>query len=168
MTLCYAWLVSMNKVIHEIPLWVWVISVLIAVPKAYFMLQVGRRKKNHLAFRVRRVVVCLSSYLGGIFILMKLGYKPVEAIAFSFVLGVAAGFFFVRLPVRNRTIPAHIKRAVLHRDLKGERFDSKIHHIDHIVPFSKGGDHSVANLRVISKTENLRRGARMPRWRELM
>jgi HNH endonuclease len=158
----------MNKVMHEIPVWVWLIGVLIAVPKVYFTLQIGRRKKNYLAFRVRRTVVCLSSYFGGFFILIKLGYKPLEALAFSFVLGVAAGLFFVRLPVRNRAIPAHIKRAVLHRDLKGARFDSTIHHIDHIVPFSKGGDHSVANLRVISKTENLRRGARMPKWRELM
>lgn len=100
--------------------------------------------------------------------LMKLGYKPFESLAVGILLGIAGGFVLVRPPFRNRIIPAHVKRAVIERDLKGERFDSTIHHIDHIVPYSRDGDHSVANLRVISKTENLRRGARMPKWRELM
>ena len=58
--------------------------------------------------------------------------------------------------------------AVIARDLKGERFDPNLHDVDHIVPFSKGGDHSEANLRVLSRSENRRRGAKMPKFRDLL
>jgi len=152
---------------HGVPNWVWIVAVLIAAPKLYYILQVGRRKKDNLRFRAHRVAVALGCYLGGFVVLTKLGYKPIEALAFGFVLGIAAGFYLVRPPVRTRVIPADVKRAVIARDLKGARFNPKIHHIDHIVPYSKGGDNSLSNLRVISKTENLRRGARMPKLRDL-
>ena len=59
-----------------------------------------------------------------------------------------------------------MRRAVIARDLQGAPFNPKLHHLDHIVPFSKGGDHSVKNLRVLAKTENLRRGARMPKLKD--
>jgi len=153
---------------HDIPTWFWAVAALAAVPKLFYIFQVGRRKKGYLKFRVRRFVVNMSFYIGGIVVLIHLGYRPLEALVFGFVLGLAAGFYFVPRPVRSRLIPADIKRAVIERDLGGIPFDSRIHQIDHIVPYSKGGDHSMANLRVISKTQNLRRGAKMPRIRELI
>jgi hypothetical protein len=153
---------------HGIPTWLWVIVALAAGPKVFYVLQAGRRRKAHLRFRVRRATVCLSFYFGGFLLLMGLGYRPVECVAFAFVLGIAAGFFFVPRPNRSRVIPKHVRRAVIERDLKGVQFDSTIHHIDHIVPYSKGGDHSVANLRVIPKVENLRRGARPPELRDFI
>jgi hypothetical protein len=106
-------------------------------------------------------------YVAGIMVAVKTGHSAEESIVFGLVLAIAAGFALVRPPERNRRIPSHVKRAVIARDLKGEKFDSTIHHIDHIVPFSKGGDNSVRNLRVLNKTENLRRGARMPKMRDL-
>ncbi|MGO9256220.1 MAG: HNH endonuclease [Bryobacteraceae bacterium] len=155
-------------VMREVPTWAWVVCALVAVPKLYYLLQVGRRKKGELRFRIRRGVFGLLFYLGGVFTLIKLGYKPAEALVFGFVLGIGGAFFFVRPPARSRIIPAHIKRAVIERDLKGAKFDSTIHHIDHIVPYSKGGDNSVTNLRVIPKTQNLRRGARSPELRDFV
>jgi hypothetical protein len=68
---------------------------------------------------------------------------------------------------RSRSIPKAIRRAVIERDLKGEHFDPRIHHIDHIWPFSKGGSHTIDNLRVIERTKNLRKGATRPRMREM-
>jgi len=152
---------------HEVPTWLWVVGLLVAGPKAYYLVQIGRRKKGRVKYKLRRIAVALACYFAGIFILVKMGYSQFEAIAFGFVLAIAAGFLFVRPPSRSRVIPKHIRRIVIERDLKGMPFDSNIHQIDHIVPYSKGGDHSLSNLRVISKTENLRRGARMPRLREL-
>lgn len=108
----------------------------------------------------------MVGYIGGIVILTKLGYRPFEAIAFGFVLAIAAGFFFVPPQKRNRVIPKRVRQAVIERDLRGAKFDATIHHIDHIVPFSKGGDHSPVNLRVLPKRENLSRGAKMPTTRD--
>src|ERR1035437_1163330 len=153
---------------HSVPRIVWILAALIAAPYLFHAFQIGRRKKDWIRFKLRRFVISMLRYLPAAFCLSKLGYKPWEAAAFSFLLGLAAGFIFVHPPRQTRVIPTHIKRAVIKRDLKGASFDSTIHHIDHIVPYSMGGDNSKANLRVLSNTENLRKGARMPRWKEMI
>jgi hypothetical protein len=99
---------------------------------------------------------------------MKSGHSMLESVLFGVLLGIAAGFVLVRPPERSRRIPSYVRMAVIARDLKGAPFDPTIHHIDHIVPFSKGGDNSVQNLRVVPKAYNLRRGARMPGFLDLL
>ena len=149
-------------VMREVPTWAWVVCALVAVPKLYYLLQVGRRKKGELRFRIRRGVFGLLFYLGGVFTLIKLGYKPAEALVFGFVLGIGGAFFFVRPPARSRIIPAHIKRAVIERDLKGAKFDSTIHHIDHIVPYSEGGPTTQDNGSLLCAFHNRLRNIRPP------
>ena len=39
------------------------VAILIAAPKVYYILQVGRRKKEAVRFRARRAVVALGCYL---------------------------------------------------------------------------------------------------------
>ena len=51
--------------------------------------------------------------------------------------------------------------------MKGEKFDPKKHHVDHVWPFSRGGSHTADNLRVIEKKKNLRKGAKRPRMQEM-
>jgi hypothetical protein len=68
---------------------------------------------------------------------------------------------------RKRTIPLRVRQAVKARDLGNTPFDPDKHHIDHIWPFSKGGSHTPDNLRVIAKKENLRKGAKRPRLRDM-
>jgi hypothetical protein len=87
----------------------------------------------------------------------------------QFAAGIVALFFFVRLQSqkRSRHIPKATRRAVIARDLKGEKFDSKRHHVDHVWPYSKGGSHTTDNLRVIGKKKNLRKGAKRPRMGEM-
>ncbi|MGH6887636.1 MAG: HNH endonuclease [Rhizomicrobium sp.] len=68
-----------------------------------------------------------------------------------------------RPPRRKRTIPKHIREAVIARDLGRKAFDPSKHHIDHIWPFSRGGSHTTDNLRVIHRKQNLRKGAKRPR-----
>jgi len=121
-----------------------------------------------MAFKFRRIAVAMALYLGVIGVLLKLGFSPLEALAFGFLSAIAGGFLFVSPPKRDRRILPAVRRAVIARDLRGERFDSRIHHIDHVVPFSKGGDHSPENLRVVSRSRNLQKGARMPRLRDLL
>lgn len=121
-----------------------------------------------MAFRLRRLAVAFALYLGVIGVLVKLKFSPAEAIAFGFLSAVAGGLYFVPRPKRERRIPVAVRRVVISRDLKGQPFDPKLHHIDHIVPFSKGGDHSPENLRVLPRSRNLEKAARMPRLKDLI
>src|ERR1039457_6110967 len=68
---------------------------------------------------------------------------------------------------RSRYIEKATKRAVIARDLKGEQYDSKTHHIDHVWPHSKGGSQTSDNLRVIPKKKNLQKGAKRPGLRDM-
>jgi hypothetical protein len=68
---------------------------------------------------------------------------------------------------RSRYIPKSVRRAVIARDLKGEKFDPEKHHIDHVWPHSKGGSNTSDNLRVIEKKKNLQKGAKRPRMRDM-
>jgi hypothetical protein len=84
--------------------------------------------------------------------------------------GFVAVFWFGTLrrrKKRSRHISKATRRAVIDRDLKGEKFDPKKHHVDHVWPFSKGGSHTTDNLRVIEKKKNLQKGAKRPRLREM-
>lgn len=100
-------------------------------------------------------------------LMSSLRYSIVGTLTFAILLALTP-LAFMRPPKKTRHIPSHIRRAVIARDLKGERFDSRIHHLDHIVPFCKGGDNSVKNLRVLYKGDNLRKGAKMPRLGDLL
>ena len=61
-------------------------------------------------------------------------------------------------------IPASVKRAVLERDGAACVLCGRAEpiHLDHYVPWSKGGVHSVDNLRVLCAPCNYRKGASMP------
>jgi len=90
-----------------------------------------------------------------------------SAMAISFMAGLAVFGFRKKKTRRTRNISKAVKRAVIERDLKGERYDSTKHHIDHRWPFSRGGSNTVDNLRVIAKEKNLKKGAKRPRMREM-
>lgn len=65
--------------------------------------------------------------------------------------------------VRRPTIPAHVRRAVYARDSGacvrcGATDDLAL---DHIHPFSKGGPDTVANLQVLCRSCNSKKGARV-------
>lgn len=63
---------------------------------------------------------------------------------------------------RRKDIPVPIRRAVLERDGFTCCFcRSEVRlELDHVVPYSHGGEDTVENLRVLCKTCNVRRGAR--------
>jgi hypothetical protein len=85
------------------------------------------------------------------------------------IAGFVALIFFGRWQSRKRSryISKSVRRAVIERDLKGEKFDPERHHIDHVWPLSRGGSHTVDNLRVVAKEKNLKKGAKRPRMREM-
>jgi hypothetical protein len=91
--------------------------------------------------------------------LPRMGLKPQDATIAALVV---AGVAVARMKPRGRYISAKVKRAVIARDLKGEKYNSKKHHIDHVWPHSRGGSNTEDNLRVISKKANLKKGAKKP------
>lgn len=82
------------------------------------------------------------------------------------LLGVGLGPLVVR--PRSRRIPARVKRKVIanYEQRTGKKYNSRQVEIDHLWPFSRGGSHTVDNLRVINRTENRRKGARKPSLRD--
>jgi hypothetical protein len=145
----------------------WFVVALVVAPIAYYYLQVARRKREVIRYKMRRIGVYLGCILIGIAIIPSHGYSIQDAAIFSMFVGMSAAFVLIRPPKIDRRIPHRIRRAVIARfEAKGERFDRNLHDIDHIVPFSKGGDHSVENLRVILRSVNRSRGAKMPKFRD--
>jgi hypothetical protein len=53
-------------------------------------------------------------------------------------------------------------RAVYRERKRREETTGAPHHVDHILPLSRGGAHCSANLRVTSAPENLSKGAQLP------
>jgi hypothetical protein len=83
--------------------------------------------------------------------------------------GFAALLFFGHWQTkrRSRHISKATRRAVIERDLKGQKFDSEKYHVDHVWPHSRGGSNTADNLRVIEKRTNLQKGAKRPRMRDM-
>ena len=127
-------------------------------------LVIGSRKKERLRYKLRRTIVALVVYLVAAVSLSRQGLPPIEAIFLGVLAGMGAAWLLVKPPKGARRIPTAIRREVIARDLtsKGLKWDPTKHHIDHWVPFSRGGDNSVRNLRVIEKQKNLRKGGKMP------
>jgi hypothetical protein len=53
-------------------------------------------------------------------------------------------------------------RDVYHQRKRQEKVTRARHHVDHILPLSRGGAHCSANLRITPAPENLSKGAQLP------
>jgi hypothetical protein len=139
-----------NNIAEIILTMVGVLTILLGL---YYVLQIFLRGQELFLFRLRRALVSVALCAFGL--ALKQGWP------FSLLLALAP-VALMRAPKRNRRIPRSVRQAVIERDLKGQPFDGQIYHLDHTLPFSKGGDHSIKNLRVVHKDYNLQRGAKMP------
>lgn len=145
------------------------IIVLVAcIPAAWYVYQILSRATAEVGLRVRRVLVGIPVYLITATTLHSQGIPILEAVAAGGFAGLGAIWLFVKRPNRNRRIPKRMRAKVIERDLtsKGLAWDATKYHIDHIVPFSRGGDTSIRNLRVTEKHKNLSKGNKMPRFRD--
>ncbi|SRR5260370_2720935 len=125
----------------------------------FYVMRVAYAMREGVGWWLRASVVAGVVFIMARAFLPTFRFSPGDTQVFSFAAAVAAIAF---TPKRSRYIPADIKRKVVTRDLKGKKYDSKKHHIDHIWPHSRGGSNTGDNLRVIGKKENLRKGARKP------
>jgi HNH endonuclease len=130
----------------------------------WYVYQIASRKREQIRYKIRRTVVALAIYLITAVLLTQQSLPPLESVVVGVLAGMGCAWLLVKPPSSGRRIPAGIRREVIARDLtsKGLKWDRSKHHLDHIVPFSRGGDNSARNLRVVDKDKNLRKGAKMP------
>ena len=97
-------------------------------------------------------------------ILVQRGFEnPQSAVIAGFVGWFGIAIFGAK---RSRRIPSSVRRFVIARDLKGKKFDGRKHHLDHRMPFARGGSHTADNLRVVDRRRNLKKGKKWPGLRD--
>ena len=133
----------------------------------FYVAGIAKRAKGLIWFKIRSAFVGLALYAFTVLTFTSLKYSVEATVITSFLAGISP-LAFMKLPKRSRYIPARVRKAVIARDLDGEELDPRQYHLDHVVPFAKGGDHSVKNLRVLTKGRNLKKGAKMPGLRDLL
>jgi hypothetical protein len=123
---------------------------------AWYLYQIGSRKKERVRYKIKRIVVALAIYLVAALVLNRQGLPPLEAVVVGLLAGLGCAWLLINPPRSDRRIPAAVRREVIARDLtsKGLKWDPAKYHIDHMVPFSRGGDNSPRNLRVIERHKN--------------
>ena len=125
------------------------------------------RRVEMIRFRLRRVAAAVFLFCVGRIILPH--YYPADTVLIGSILMSFGALILVRPPKYSRYIPKDIKRQVIERDLpEGEAYDSSRVHFDHTVPYSRGGDTSVRNLKLRPKRDNLRKGAKRPKLRDFL
>lgn len=131
----------------------------------WYLFQIVSRKREAIRYKIRRTTVAVAVYVVAALVLVKeQGLPPAEAVVISGLAGLGCAWLLVKPPKRERRLSKAVRAQVIARDLtsKGLKWDPAKHHIDHMVPFSRGGDNSARNLRVIEKQKNLRKGGKMP------
>jgi Flp pilus assembly protein TadB len=123
------------------------------------------RRRESIRFRLRVLLVGEATYLLVLMCLVKLEWPAPQAL----VCAVLAGMVVIALQLqrrRKRYIPrSERRRAIARFEYKtGRKYNPRIHEIDHIVPFSKGGSNTADNLRVVERGMNRAKGARSPWW----
>jgi len=146
----------------------WIITVIV-IWIGIYSLRAAFLAREGIGFFKKQLSHAALLFIAIVLIFAALGQsimEPAQRVPFA---GLVAGIFVIvqLAKKRSRYIPKSIRNAVIARDLKGAKFDSRKHHIDHRWPFSLGGSSSQDNLRVIDKNENLKKGAKRPRFRDM-
>lgn len=147
----------------------WIIFIVGAVVCLYWLRALRLAREGARLF-LRNLASAVLAFCAVMLILTAIRLQArLQSSQEQIIAGIVAFVFFSRLQSKKRTryIPTTTRRAVIERDLKGEKFDPEKHHIDHVWPFSRGGSHTTDNLRVIEKKKNLRKGAKRPRMRDM-
>jgi Flp pilus assembly protein TadB len=122
-----------------------------------------RRRREGIRHGLRRVILVELTYLIVGFLLLAVGQSPVVAILAGIVCALLVDR---RAPARSRYIPRSERRkAVARWELRtGRKFNPRLYHVDHVVPFAKGGSSTADNLEVMERRKNLSKGAKSPWW----
>jgi hypothetical protein len=120
----------------------------------------GRR--HTIAQHLRHRSLMFGSYLLVLIVVSKYT-DPLNAVLIAIIAGVFVGNR--TYPRRSRYIPKRERRRAIARfELSGERYNSRKHEIDHVIPHSRGGVNTADNLRVIARERNRAKSAKSPWW----
>src|SRR5579872_2106366 len=126
--------------------------VIVGVFLLLILLSVYRRREL-IAKKLRWAFVALASYALTILIVRQLTTDPVKIVLSALLVEVLIAAR--TQPRRSRYISRTEKRKVIARfERSGRRYNPKDHEIDHIVPYSRGGDSRAHNLRIIERDRN--------------
>ena len=146
----------------------WAIFIFGAVVSLYWLraLRLAREGARRFLRNLLKAIILFAAVMVVLTLPQQTFVQPHERMFLALFI---AFVFFVRWQnqKRSRYISKATRRAVIERDLKGEEFDSEKYHVDHVWPFSRGGSHTVDNLRVIERKKNLQKGAKRPRMRDM-
>ena len=137
--------------------------ILLLLPLAFVLAPGIWRRRESIRFRLRVVIVGEATYLLVTLGLAKAGWSAPQAL----VCGLLTGLVVAMLQRgRNRYVPRSERRKAIARfeSKTGRRYNPRIHDLDHVVPFSRGGSNTADNLRVIERSTNRAKGARSPWW----
>ena len=121
------------------------------------------RRREAIAHALRGTLIALICAALTYLLLWKGGLSPLTAYVGALVVGV----LIRRLqPARSRHISARVKRQVIAKfeKEKGETFNRRIHELDHVHPYSRGGGNAEDNVQVLPRKKNRSKGAK-PGWR---
>lgn len=136
----------------------------------WYSYQIASRKTGRVRYKLRLIAIYLCATFIALAVLKSQRITGTAAGILAILAGIGVAYLFIKPPRQTRRIPKSVRAAVIARDLtsKGLEWDSEKYHFDHIVPFSRGGDNSVRNLKIKEKHKNLSKGAKMPGVREFL
>lgn len=122
------------------------------------------RRRESVAQKLRQAFISIS-----VFVLTFLVFKQITHDSkTALIVAIFAELIVIQRtrPRRTRYVSRMEKRKVVERFERqtGQRYNSKKHHIDHVVPYSRGGGNRADNLRIRTKEENLAKSAKSPWW----
>jgi len=136
----------------------------------WYSYQIASRKTARVRYKLRLIVIYVGVTLVAFAVLKSERISANKAGIFAILAGCGVAYLITKPPKQTRRIPKAVRAAVIARDLtsNGLEWDSDKYHFDHVVPFSRGGDNSVRNLKIKEKHKNLSKGAKMPGVREFL
>ncbi len=121
------------------------------------------RRRELLRLKLRQGFIMCSCAVLAFYAAKQFTADNVRAGLFALLVELIVGFW--TRPRRSRYIPRSERRKVIARfERSGRRYDSRRHHIDHIIPYAKGGSNRADNLRVLDGEKNLAKSDRSPWW----
>jgi hypothetical protein len=121
-------------------------------------------RRHNIVYKLRAAVIAMAALGLTAYVAQQFESTKGAAIPLAFASEVIV-LLWMRKP-RRRRIPKSVRRSVIAKWEKktGLTYDPQLYHLDHVVPFSDGGSHTVDNLRVLRSGENLQKGRELPQW----